>query len=246
MDKKNKKRQLSLFQFLTLIAILIFVAISIANKITNSIAAEKNEKLIGEETKIEEAKNEKTEVEKVKEEPIEYEVETVIEYEIGEKLSEHSITNWGSYGGRNVNLAVACNTISGEEGRIMKPGEEFNWFEVIGEATHEKGYELGGILINGGQHAVAYGGGICQVASTLNSIAIKAGLETQALKHSKKPSYLGPNDYEATVAYGSKNFRFTNTFDYPILVKMWAEDNTVYGELYKVNEREYTVFHEIK
>ena len=179
------------------------------------------------------------------EKPIEYEIEKKIEYEIGEKLSEHSLTNYSSYGNRNVNLDNASRKISGENGMILKPRDEFNWFEVIGATTADKGYKVAGVIIDG-QHAEALGGGVCQVATTLNSAAIKSGLQTQALKHSKKPGYLGPNDYEATVAYGSKNFRFTNTFDYPILVKMWAEGNTVHGEIYKENEKEIWIFHEKK
>lgn len=174
---------------------------------------------------------------------IEYEIEKRIEYIPVSKLSEHNISNLSSSTERNVNLERACEIISEDNGKILEPGEEFNWFEDVGPCDESQGFKLGGAIVNG-EHVMVYGGGVCQVASTLNSAAIKAGLQTQASKHSQTPAYFGPEDYEASVSYGSKNFRFTNTFDFPIIIKMWTEGQTVYSEIYKADKKETWIFHE--
>lgn len=175
----------------------------------------------------------------------EYEVKKVYKLKKKKKLSEHSITNYSSGVDRNTNLAIACEIINsnykGGKGYLLKPGESFDWYEVIGNTTKKKGYKKAGVILNH-QHAEALGGGVCQVASTLNSAAVKAHLETESEKHSLTSTYLREGiDYEATVAYNpvkeeSKNLVIKNTKKYPILIKAKAEGQTVKVDIFKMKK----------
>ncbi len=181
-----------------------------------------------------------------KEQPIKYKKIVYKDYTVVKKLSEHSITNCYSGTDRNTNLDVACKLINGEKGLILDPGDEFDWFKVVGQTTAEKGFKEAGVIVDK-HHAEALGGGVCQVASTLNSAVIEAGIETKCYRHSVKVGYLSDKDYEATVSYDAgKNITFTNTLDFPIRINIKADGNTVTAKVYQLDVQEYWIFHEIK
>ena len=63
-----------------------------------------------------------------------------------------------------------------------------------------------------------YGGGICQVSSTLYCAALNAGLEiTERHSHSKPVGYV-PAGMDATVSWQSVDLKFVNNTDYPIKI----------------------------
>ena len=63
-----------------------------------------------------------------------------------------------------------------------------------------------------------YGGGICQVSSTLYNAVLYANLEiTERTNHGFKPSYVTPG-LDATVSWGGPDFKFTNNRDYPVRI----------------------------
>lgn len=156
-------------------------------------------------------------------------------------IAEHSIGYWGSSANRNVNLAVAAKFINGEEGsRLVKAGMWFSFLEIIGDPTPEKGYQKAG-MINAGQHVDDYGGGICQVSSTLNSAIQEAGIVGNSniisQKHSKPSPYISimRGDKEATVTYDSNvDFAFKNSLGFPIRIKVTTKGNTVTVKIYKI------------
>lgn len=167
-------------------------------------------------------------------------------FKVVKKISEHSICNPSSGTDRNDNLDVACKLINGKDGLILDVGDDFDWFKVVGQTTAEKGFKEAGVIIDK-HHAVALGGGVCQVASTLNSAAIEAGLQTKCCKHSVKVGYLSDKDYEATVSYDAgKNLTFTNTLPFPIKIEMQANGNTVTAKIYEMDVKETWIFREIK
>lgn len=162
----------------------------------------------------------------------------IVKYKTVKCLSEHSITNWNSGTDRNANMAAAARIINGEKrkGYILEPDEIFSWLETVGETTAEKGFKTAGILING-HHAEGLGGGVCQVASTINSAAIKAGLETEAETHSANVGYLSPGDYEATVTYdGGKDLKVINTKEFPVRIKVMAKGQTVKVKIFRLRK----------
>lgn len=170
------------------------------------------------------------------ENPVIYKYEEKSTYVQGKLLSKHTIKNPNSSGNRNVNMKVAGEIINGKDnkGYILEPNKTFSWLKVVGNTTEEKGFKPATVIKNR-QYVQDFGGGVCQVSSTINSAVIKAGLNTQAQKHSLSSSYIGPNDYEATVAYSSgKDLLFKNTFKYPIKIKVSTNCGSVTVKVYKM------------
>lgn len=115
---------------------------------------------------------------------------------------------------RTTNLQLAVNKINGT---VLLVGEEFSYNAIVGERTIAAGYKEAKVYENG-QIVDGLGGGICQISSTLYNAVVLANLEvTQRRNHQFVTSYL-PAGRDATVVYGSQDFKFKNTTKYPIKV----------------------------
>lgn len=133
---------------------------------------------------------------------------------------------------RDYNMALAASKISG---MILEPGDKFDWFEIIGNANKSNGYKEA-TVINGGKYVKGYGGGVCQVSTTIYNLIYQLDITPDELHHhSLKSSYV-PSGMDATVAYKTKNFVFTNTLDYSIMIELTTDGGTVFGMLYKVTK----------
>ena len=87
----------------------------------------------------------------------------------------------------------------------------------MGNTNAAKGYKEATAYV-GGKVVPSYGGGICQVSSTLYNAVLYANLEiVERHNHSYVVSYV-PAGRDATVAYGGKDFKFKNTRSYPIKI----------------------------
>ena len=103
------------------------------------------------------------------------------------------------------------------------PGKEFSYNKVVGERTTKNGFKEA-IIYADGELDYGIGGGICQISSTLYNSVLLANLEIVERKnHSMTVSYL-PIGCDATVSYGSVDFKFKNSRSYPI--KISATVNT--------------------
>ncbi len=108
---------------------------------------------------------------------------------------------------RNTNVRLAAEAVNGT---IVKPGETFSFNEAVGPRTEEKGYKKAPAYADG-QTVQEYGGGVCQISSTLYNAVIAAGLRTdERTGHTFEPSYVTPGQ-DATVSYAKPDFEFTNT-----------------------------------
>ncbi|MBO6015813.1 MAG: VanW family protein [Lachnospiraceae bacterium] len=131
---------------------------------------------------------------------------------------------------RNTNIRVASQTI---DGMIIAPGEQFSFNGVLGRRTPEKGYKEAGAYANG-ESVQEYGGGVCQVSSTIYNAIIAAGLRTDVRTgHSYEPTYVTPGQ-DATVSYDYPDFVFTNTSGHPIGLRTIFEVPIVRVEIYGV------------
>lgn len=167
----------------------------------------------------------------------------VLVKDLGDKLFKQTLSKYTTiYDAGNTsrasNIALATKTINGT---VLLPGETFSYNGKIGNTTKEKGYKLGGAYI-GGKVVPAYGGGICQVSSTLYNAVLYANLGIiERYNHSYSVSYV-PAGRDATVSYGGKDFKFKNTRKYPIKIEANAK-NGVIGITIKgiKEEKEYEV-----
>lgn len=129
-------------------------------------------------------------------------------------LSSFSTSFASSNYNRSTNICLAASKISGT---VLMPGETFSFNQVVGKRTKEAGFKEAPAYLNG-EVIQDYGGGICQVSSTLYNAVLYANLEiTERTNHGYKPSYVKPG-LDATVSWGGPDFKFTNNRNYPIRI----------------------------
>ena len=126
-------------------------------------------------------------------------------------------------GDRGDNIWIAANAISD---KILKPGWEFSFNTTVGPRTWEAGYKPAGVIING-KPDIDYGGGVCQVSSTLYNAVLLAGLTpTERTPHFFQSSYIGYGR-DATVADGQIDFKFRNDLPHTVYITAHASGSTL-------------------
>lgn len=147
---------------------------------------------------------------------------------VDSKISTFTTTYGTSDGSRGTNIAIGTRTING---MLLMPGDKFSFNTVIGDTTPDKGYQKGGVIV-GEEIVDGYGGGICQVSSTLHNAVIKSGiLPDQRRNHSMPVGYV-QKGLDATISYGGIDYVFTNSTDYPIYIEGVTYDGKVTFSLY--------------
>jgi len=145
-----------------------------------------------------------------------------------ELLSNISVNRIGDYATyfnsnnkeRSHNILLASEAINNQ---VVFPGETFSFNKVVGKRTKERGYKRAPVIVKG-ELSEDIGGGICQISSTLYNAVDKAGLTiTERYSHSKRVGYV-PSGRDATVRWYGPDFRFTNKYNQPILIR-----SNVYG-----------------
>ncbi|HHW48713.1 MAG TPA: VanW family protein [Clostridiaceae bacterium] len=131
------------------------------------------------------------------------------------------------------NIELASNKL---DNLVIEPGEEFSFNKVVGRRTKAKGYEEAPIIVQteeGPKESIGIGGGICQVSTTLYNAVEEAGLKvTERHMHSKDIGYV-PEGEDATVAYGTADFKFVNTRDNPIIIRTYLSKNKLTVKLFE-------------
>ena len=139
---------------------------------------------------------------------------------------------------RSTNLAIAANKING---KVLMPGEEFSYNQVVGKRTVEEGYRDAAIYQDG-KVVDGLAGGICQISSTLYNAVLLANLEvTERTNHSYTTSYVAAGR-DATVVWGTKDFKFKNSRSYPIKIEASVRNGIAEFKIHGVQEeKEYEI-----
>ena len=139
-----------------------------------------------------------------------------------------------SAAGRAKNVRNGCEKINGS---ILYPGETFSVTEAVIPFTPENGYELAGSYENG-TTVETYGGGICQVSTTLYNAVIRSELEVVARNcHSMIVTYVKPS-MDAAIAEGILDFKFKNNQDTPIYIEGYCDGGKIYFNVYGKETRD--------
>ncbi|MBE5822082.1 MAG: hypothetical protein E7311_05825 [Clostridiales bacterium] len=143
-------------------------------------------------------------------------------------ISERYTTFNGNQINRTTNIKLATDFINGT---ILQPGEEFSYNTVVGKRTSSRGFKAADGFVkdleNGGYKTQKMiGGGICQVSSTLHMSVKSAKLKvTERKVHGMPVSYCSRAD-EATVSWGTIDFKFVNNTENKIRIEAYIENNT--------------------
>ncbi|HDK26481.1 MAG TPA: hypothetical protein ENG48_05250 [Candidatus Atribacteria bacterium] len=115
------------------------------------------------------------------------------------------------------NIKLASKMING---RLIKPQEYFSFNKYVGPAEKEDGYKESTIIANG-RFINGYGGGVCQVSSTLYNAALLANLPiVERYNHSiygDATKYV-PLGRDAAIFFGYKDLKFKNNLDHNIVI----------------------------
>ncbi|MCX8032406.1 MAG: VanW family protein [Thermoleophilia bacterium] len=125
-------------------------------------------------------------------------------------------TEWVGTPNRQVNVRITTKYASDV---ILAPGEIYDFDKQIGPRTEARGYKLAPGIVGPGRLEDVFGGGICQVATTLFNAVFFAGLEiVERHNHSLYIEHY-PKGRDATVTAGGPNLRFRNDTDHYIWIR---------------------------
>ena len=130
--------------------------------------------------------------------------------------------------GRMYNIALATERLTSIR---IGAGDTFSFNAICGPYTEENGYRMAPIL--SGDSAMGYGGGVCQVCSTIYNIVLRVPAVVEAMNwHSQAGvSYL-PAGFDATV--GSKSdMVFRNVLPYDVRLEFESRDGVMTAFLFR-------------
>lgn len=156
----------------------------------------------------------------------------VAEHDIEEEIASFSTKLGGQDSPRTHNIKLTTSTLNGT---TVNNGETFSFCNTIGVCTAEKGYEKADTFDSNGNTIQAYGGGNCQVSSTLYNAVLKVSdlKVTERHAHSKAVHYVD-KDKDAAVAHGSVDFKFKNNTGSTIKIYADSDLNSVNIRIVKI------------
>lgn len=132
--------------------------------------------------------------------------------------------------------------VSKFNGVIIAPDEEFSFTKVLGHVDAAHGW-LPELVIKGNDTLPEFGGGLCQVSTTMYRAALYGGLPiTARTNHSYAVSYYAfPYGYglDATVYEPWPDLRFKNDTGASILVQSYVDGTDVFYVFYGTNDGRY-------
>lgn len=132
----------------------------------------------------------------------------------------------GSPKNRRANIA---NGISRINGIIIQPNEEFSLLHYLEPIDDTTGF-LPELVIKGNKTKPEFGGGLCQVSTTLFRAVAYAGLPvTMRRNHSYRVSYYEPPvGFDATIYSPAPDFKFKNDMATPLLIQARIQGTKVF------------------
>ncbi|MCD8330110.1 MAG: VanW family protein [Lachnospiraceae bacterium] len=154
--------------------------------------------------------------------------------QVQDSLGTYNTSYSSSSSARKTNIRVATERLNGT---VLMPGESLSVSDTILSRTAANGYELAPQYVDG-QSEDSYGGGVCQVSTTLYNAVLRAELQVdERYPHAMVVSYV-PYSSDAAIAEGSKDFIFTNDSEYPIYIAASADGATLTFTIYGKETRD--------
>lgn len=153
---------------------------------------------------------------------------------IASYTSFYKITTDQSNLNRMVNIDVACRKL---RALTFPPESALDFNKQIGPYSAKEGYLPATVLVDGGSKQ-GYGGGTCQVSSTLYNVVLQLpGLYViQRRAHGGNGASYLPIGVDAAVGNSTLNFRFRNKYPFPIRIDASAQDGALTLAIYKITE----------
>ena len=143
------------------------------------------------------------------------------------------------------NLRLAIAPINGV---IIRPGQTFSLWRLVGRPTAAKGY-LEGLILHNGRIDKGIGGGICQLGNLLYWMALHSPLTiTERYRHGfdvfPDINRTIPFACGATLAYNYIDLQLRNDTNNPFQINLWLDAEYLNGEIRSDHDSkfEYKIF----
>ena len=132
-----------------------------------------------------------------------------------DRLSTYSTQILTSDNNRYNNIKIVADRLNGF---VLQPGKEFSFNNELGPYGKDDGFLEAKILLSNGKESEGYGGGVCQLSTTLyNAIKELNKIEITEHHHHSTPVAYAPENQDATVSLQSNlDFKFKNNYDFPL------------------------------
>ena len=136
------------------------------------------------------------------------------------------------------NIRLACSRMNG---LIINPGETFSFWKLVGKTSIKNGFAPGRVIVNG-KLVAGVGGGLCNLANTINLLVMHSPLTITELHHHSDALAPDPNGkrvpYSAgtSVNYNFVDYRFRNDTDQPVQLCAWCDNDDLHTELRTTQE----------
>lgn len=133
---------------------------------------------------------------------------------------------------KEINIILACKKLNGI---VIHPGEVFSFWKLVGKVTKKKGYKEGRV-IEKNKLVTGIGGGLCNLANTINLIVLKSPMDV--IEFHKHSDALAPDEGKrvplsagTSINYNHLDYRFKNNTDQDVQLFVWCKDEVLYAEL---------------
>ncbi|PKM40415.1 MAG: hypothetical protein CVV04_04225 [Firmicutes bacterium HGW-Firmicutes-9] len=137
---------------------------------------------------------------------------------------------------RAFNVEKAASIINAN---VIKPGETWSFNKVVGDRTEDNGWALAQGIFGGDRTTPQYGGGVCQVSTTLYNALLQVYpyIEIVQREFHSFPSTYVEKGLDATVDTNHIDFQFINITDHDLYIYAYSSEN----KMSKSRKRDLTV-----
>ncbi|UOF88611.1 VanW family protein [Fodinisporobacter ferrooxydans] len=141
----------------------------------------------------------------------------------------HTSLNGDNASGRVQNILLASKLINGT---VLLPGQQFSFNRTTGDSNNPANGWKHAIEIVNNKFVMGYGGGICQVSTTMYNAVLQARLRIdERYTHSLPVPYVA-HGKDATVDYPLLDFKFTNSLQQPVRIQTFVSGNDVICKIF--------------
>lgn len=150
------------------------------------------------------------------------------------ELIGHGESNFrGSPKNRIHNIKVATEKF---HGILIEPGQEFSFTTILGPVDETTGYKEE-LVIKQNKTIPEFGGGVCQVSTTMFRVALNTGLPiTERHNHAYPVQYYAPQGTDATIYVPKPDFKFLNDTPGYILVQAKIEGTILSFDMFGTSD----------
>lgn len=138
------------------------------------------------------------------------------------------------------NLSLAAPKINGI---LIKPGETFSFWSLVGKCRAKDGYKKG-LTISNSRVSSGVGGGMCQLTNLIHWMVLHSPLDITEHHHHDEFDLFPdcerrvPFGTGTSIAYNYLDYRFKNNTDNTYQLMVYVTDKELCGELLSLNEQD--------